>query len=101
MPIGLVDFQGLPVQNWFPNSVRTGPKRSWWNSQTRSQTARERSRNIIRSPEVRDRAIALQLFRDNDAWHVLQPLEQRTEKLLRRLRVAPALHQDVEHGVVL
>ena len=28
MHIGFVDFQGLPVQNWFPNSVQTGPNRS-------------------------------------------------------------------------
>jgi len=28
MPIGFVDFQGIPVQNWFPNSVQTGPNRS-------------------------------------------------------------------------
>jgi hypothetical protein len=32
---------------------------------------------------------------------VLQPLEQRAEKLLGRLRVPAALHQDIQHIVVL
>src|SRR5262249_20538682 len=47
------------------------------------------------------RAIALQLIRDDDAWYVLQALEQLTKKLLGRLFVAPTLHQDVEDVIVL
>jgi hypothetical protein len=47
------------------------------------------------------RTVALELVRDDHPWHVLQPLEQLAEKLLRRLLVAPALYQDVEDVVVL
>ena len=47
------------------------------------------------------RAVALELIRDDHLWHVLQPLEQLAEKLLRRLLVASALHQDVEDVIVL
>jgi hypothetical protein len=47
------------------------------------------------------RAVALELIRDNHPWHVLQALQQLAEKLLRGLLVAPTLHQDVEHVVVL
>ena len=47
------------------------------------------------------RAVALELIGDDDPWHVLQPLEQLAEKLLRRLLVAPALHQDIQHVIVL
>src|SRR5262245_6509169 len=46
-------------------------------------------------------AVALQLNRDEHPWHVLEPLEQRAEKPLRRFLVAAALHQDVEDVVVL
>src|SRR5215471_15860895 len=47
------------------------------------------------------RAVALELIGDDDAWHVLQPLEQLAKKLLGRLLVAAALHQDIQHVVVL
>src|SRR5215510_11404931 len=47
------------------------------------------------------RTIALQLVRNDDPRHVLQSLQQLAEKLLRRLFVASALHQDIEDGVVL
>src|SRR5688572_17400998 len=47
------------------------------------------------------RAVALQLIRDDHPWHILEPFEQLAEKLLRRLLVAAALHQDVEDIVVL
>src|SRR5436309_11460898 len=47
------------------------------------------------------RAITLELVRDDHPWHVLQALEQLTKKLLRGLFVTPALHQNVEHVVVL
>jgi hypothetical protein len=47
------------------------------------------------------RAVALQLIRNDDSRYVLQPLEQLTEKLLRRLFVAAALHEDIEDVVVL
>src|SRR5215471_7533157 len=45
--------------------------------------------------------VALELIGDDDPWHVLEPLEQLAEKLLRRVRIAPALHQDIEHVIVL
>jgi hypothetical protein len=45
--------------------------------------------------------VALQLIRDNHPRHVLQPLEQRAEKLLRRVLVALALPQEVEEVVLL
>src|SRR5262245_20020886 len=47
------------------------------------------------------RAITLELIRDDHPWHVLQALEQLSEKLLRRLFIAAALHQNVEHVIVL
>src|ERR687888_986211 len=47
------------------------------------------------------RTVALELVRDDHPWHVLKPLEQLAEKLLRGVLVAPALHQDVEDVVVL
>jgi hypothetical protein len=47
------------------------------------------------------RAVALELIRNDDPRHVLQALEQLAEKLLRRLLVAAALHQDIEHVIVL
>ena len=46
-------------------------------------------------------AVALELIRDNDAWHVLQPLEQLAKKLLRCLFVASTLYEDVQDVVVL
>src|SRR5262245_24966422 len=47
------------------------------------------------------RAVALELIRDEHPWPVLQPLEQLAEKLLRRLLIAPALHQNIEDVIVL
>src|SRR5215468_11158106 len=47
------------------------------------------------------RTVALQLVRNDDARHVLQALQQLAEKLLRRLLVASALHEDIEDVVVL
>src|SRR4029450_9840272 len=47
------------------------------------------------------RAIALELIGDNDAWDVLQPLEQLAKEFLGGLLIAPALDQDVEHIIVL
>ena len=47
------------------------------------------------------RAIAAQFVRHDHTRHVLQPLEQLLEEALGRLRIAPALDQDVEHGAVL
>jgi hypothetical protein len=47
------------------------------------------------------RTVALQLVRNDDPWHVLYALQQLAEKLLRRLFVASALHQDIEHVVIL
>src|SRR5215471_6896721 len=41
------------------------------------------------------RAIAFELLRDDDPRHVLQPLQELVEKLLRRLLVASALYQDI------
>jgi hypothetical protein len=47
------------------------------------------------------RTEALELIRDDDAWHIPQALKELAEKLLRRLLVATALHQNVEDVVVL
>jgi hypothetical protein len=47
------------------------------------------------------RAIALELIGNDDPRDILTALEQLTEKLLRRLLIAAALHQNVEHVVVL
>ena len=47
------------------------------------------------------RTIAFELIGNDHPWHVLQALEQLTEKLLRRVRVAAALYQDIHHVVVL
>lgn len=47
------------------------------------------------------RAVALELIRDEHPWHVLQPLEHLAKELLRRFLVAAALHQDIQHAVVL
>jgi hypothetical protein len=45
--------------------------------------------------------VTFQLIRNDDPRYVLQPFEQLTEKLLRRLFVASALHEDIEDVVVL
>jgi hypothetical protein len=45
--------------------------------------------------------IAFQLIGDDHPWHVGQPLEQLTEKLLRGLLVAAALHKNIHHVAVL
>src|SRR5262245_54608817 len=45
--------------------------------------------------------VALQLIRDDDAWHKPQALEQLAEELLRRFFVPTTLHQDIEHMAVL
>src|SRR5262249_23949844 len=47
------------------------------------------------------RTVALQLGRNDDPRHVLQALQQLAEKLLRRLFVTSALHQNIEDVVVL
>jgi hypothetical protein len=47
------------------------------------------------------RAITLELIRDDHPWHVLQALEQRVEKLPRRVLIASALHEHIEHVIVL
>lgn len=47
------------------------------------------------------RAIAPELIGHDHTGHVLQPLQQLLEEAPGRLRTAPALHQDVEHGAVL
>src|SRR6185312_9562866 len=45
--------------------------------------------------------ITLELIGDDNAGHIGEALEQRVEELLCRLLVAPALHQNVEHVIVL
>jgi hypothetical protein len=47
------------------------------------------------------RTITLELVRDDHPWHVLQALEQLAKELLGGVLVAPALHQDIQHVVVL
>src|SRR5262245_52972140 len=47
------------------------------------------------------RAVALELIGDDDAWHVLQALEQLAKALRRRLLVPAALHQNVEDVIIL
>src|SRR5215475_4726822 len=47
------------------------------------------------------RTVALQLVRNNDPRHILQALQQLAEKLLRRLFVAAALHQNIQDIIVL
>jgi hypothetical protein len=47
------------------------------------------------------RAVALELLGDDDAWHVLPPLEPLAQKLLGGLLVPAALHQDSQYVVVL
>src|SRR5262245_1623241 len=46
-------------------------------------------------------AVALELIRDDDPGHILEPLEQLAKELLGRLLIPPTLHQDVEHVIVL
>ena len=45
--------------------------------------------------------IAPQLIRDDDSRDVCQSLEQLAEELLGRVRVSPALHQNIEHVPLL
>src|SRR5215467_4299419 len=45
--------------------------------------------------------VALELVRNDYPRHVLQALQQLAKKLLRRLLIAPALHEDVKHVIVL
>src|SRR4029453_4146193 len=47
------------------------------------------------------RTVALQLVRNDDPRHILQALQQLAEKLLRRLFVASALHQNIQDIIVL
>src|SRR6516162_1873770 len=47
------------------------------------------------------RPIALQLIRNDHAWDIPQALEQLTKALLGALLVATALHQDIQHVIVL
>src|SRR5215467_6555666 len=46
-------------------------------------------------------AVALELVRNDYTRHILQALEQLAKKLLRRLLIPPALHEDVQHVIVL
>src|SRR5262245_20153522 len=45
--------------------------------------------------------ITFQFVRDEHPRHAGQPFEKLTEKLLRGLRVAAALHQNIQHMAVL
>src|SRR5215468_10160064 len=47
------------------------------------------------------RAVALELIGNDHPWHVLQPLEQLAKELLRSLLIAPALHEDIKHVIIL
>ena len=47
------------------------------------------------------RTVALQLVRNDHTWHIHQTLEQLTKELLRGLLIAPTLHKDIEHVIVL
>jgi len=47
------------------------------------------------------RALALQLLRDDDLRDIPQALEQLVKKLLGCLLVAPALHQNIRHVILL
>ncbi len=44
--------------------------------------------------------VAPQLVRDDDAWGVLQALQQLVKETLGGVRIAPALHKDIEHVTV-
>ena len=46
-------------------------------------------------------AIALQLVRDEDAWRIMETVEEALEEALCRRAIAAALHQDVEDHAVL
>jgi len=46
-------------------------------------------------------SVAAQFVRHDHTGNVLQALQQLLEEALGCLRVAPTLHQDVEHGAVL
>ena len=46
-------------------------------------------------------AVTFELIRNDDSWHVLQPLEQLPEELLRGPLVTPTLHEDIEDVIVL
>src|SRR5262252_82276 len=46
-------------------------------------------------------AVALELVRNDYTRHVLQALQQLAKKLLRRLLIPPALHEDIQHVIVL
>ena len=45
--------------------------------------------------------IALQLIGDDHAWDILAAFEELAEELLRGDRIAPSLHQDIEHVPVV
>ena len=47
------------------------------------------------------RAVAFQLIRDDDPGHADQTLEELAEKLLRRLLVPAALHENIQDVAVL
>ena len=46
-------------------------------------------------------SIALQFIGDDHAWDVLESFEELAKKAFRRVCVASALHQDIEHVAVL
>src|SRR5262245_52187579 len=47
------------------------------------------------------RAVALELIRNDDTRDIPQALEQLAKELLRGLLIAPALHEDIQHVIVL
>jgi NAD(P)-dependent dehydrogenase (short-subunit alcohol dehydrogenase family) len=47
------------------------------------------------------RAVGLQFVGNDDTWNILQATQQSFEEALRRLRVSPALDENVEHDAVL
>src|SRR4051812_36043112 len=47
------------------------------------------------------RAVALELIRNDDPLDIPQTLDKLAKKLLRRLLIAAALHQDIDDVVVL
>jgi hypothetical protein len=47
------------------------------------------------------RAVALQCIRNDDTRNILAPFEELAEESLRRVLVAPMLHQNIEHVPVL
>ena len=46
-------------------------------------------------------AVAFELVGDDDPWHVGQALEELAEKLLRRVLVPAALHENIQDIAVL